>query len=352
MNLVTPILLIIIHQHFLTTMSSPVKLDSTSVPHIIDTIISHASADVVLAICSTSKHYRKRLATFLQHASIRRTKEDWGTQYLTSLSPHPLTPVCVPFVPALVEVLDQPECLCDECPVFCAAGDDLGAWSSLRVLRRMALAPCIANGLDTDDRSDAALLPVHTVVDFIDLNKQSDALSQPWADVHHHTKRYIAHLRWHEIADDEEETNRNMSALKLHRHGHIGRHEPLEIVIVLRSHTSDGHIPSPRNAAALVGRVLAPISWEWPDAPYALAAFTIVGAETFHYSLSGMIPASDGRAATSRAFVTFVMGYLARREHDPDAATEILANHTTFLDLDGWMSSLGEEKALLGEWVE
>ena len=109
---------------------------------IIDTILSYCSHESVVKFSWTSKHYRDKLALWLQlrHASIHR-RDGAAGHYLASKSPS--APENTPFLPDLVRILDVvDECACEDHDVYLRDDDGNSAFTSVRIVRRMMAAVC------------------------------------------------------------------------------------------------------------------------------------------------------------------------------------------------------------------
>lgn len=332
-------------------MTSPVMLDHTAYPYIIDNILGYASPDTLLAFCSTSKHYRKKLAKWLSHATIHRNSYS-STSYFMSR----VTPILqdLPFVPSSVQVLDvSDECRCSDSDLYFGSDEGDPAFPQLRVLRRMYSGICDTELCDSRG-GDSDVPAFDTVIDFIDFDYHQDRSHEPWITwitLDAKTSRYIVHLATSNHVTIEEVAEN----LTLHVRS---PDKSLNVIIVLWPHDEDRGDPLPRTAIIMVGTILDQVSQCFSSTRHcsSTTTITVVGGEAFGFSQDVTPPEHQDASHTS---ATAPKQSFRAQLHDRlyefvtpvalDTAHTLLNDHTTFLTLDEWHSSLGEAEAVLGE---
>lgn len=330
-------------------MTTTPILDHTAYPPIIDAILSHSSPDTLLAFTSTGKEYRAKLAVWLSHSTFTG---DRNVGHLVSNLPS--APSSLPLVPSLVRILDIDNNTCwleQGRKPYAPQDPTLAALTSLRTLRRLAGAAvtrevcyCVRDEWEWDVcdclLSHFELPPAHTVVDFL----EPDCPPNPGVERHlclrADTDRHIIHVGW---GEDDDAGPESLPARHYLWSEKIDTSH-FEVVIVLRP-------PSPGNRAAtdrhalLVRNIVDELVGKW-SAGHLRFALTIVGIE----ALDLASPASDPDARRSE-FAHLAHRRLSERaEHDITWCLRVLNERATFLALDEWRASLGDEVAVLGYW--
>lgn len=252
-------------------------IDHTAYSNIIDAILFHAAPDALLAFCSTAKQYRRRLAVSLYHCSL--TRKGNKNHRLTSKHDRSLTPAmpaAMPFVPALVVVLDLDDdnCRSHHDNLHAVDDDTNSAFTSLITLRRIA-AGFFEYGSCTCLRPHYPYLPpAATVVDFVNPDpshfRWHPSLSVAFGPK---TERYVLHIVWAEV--EPPYTARFSLAMENLDMG------PLEIVIVMSPvpghHCFDSAIEFLKDMIYLV-------SLNWGEHGLSGISLTLVGSEALDWS--------------------------------------------------------------------
>lgn len=317
-----------------------VKLDHTAYPYIIDTIVSHAAPDALLAFCSTSKQYRGRLAGWLSHSSMTRN----GNTGHRLTSKVPGAPTLVPFVPALVTVLDldDEECWSQHSNKHPTNDATLGAFSSLCVVRRLGIADNTTDDCTCKGRPHWVLPPVTTVVDYVEHSAATAYDESPVHSLGVDTQRYIFHFRWldTEAVDIEVLPYYFIIMAK-------GDLLPVDITFVLWPPGGQADI---EHAMAVVGNFIQYLAdvRKRSDGRSSLA-LTVVGIERLH--LPAPSPQGNANETPVRAFLRQVEHYLGLLSGESKRAQGLqLLDEAKFMEVDEWRASLGDEEDTLARW--
>lgn len=229
-----------------------VKIDHTSHPFIIDTILSYCDPAALLAFCSTSHQYRRKLAAWLDHSSFYR--EEDKKHRLTSRAR--CSPGALPFVPALVTVLDlNDECWSRRATLFTWKDTTAPAFTSLHIIRRLGFAVVL---VEEDEDMPAVpgrgLPPAATTVYYINLDWASLAHSTPVLVVEAPIRQLIVHLRWCDDEPFDRDSQRALCAEEIFNL--VEAREDLEVVFIIWPFTTSGDQPGYTSAAALISNLL------------------------------------------------------------------------------------------------
>lgn len=354
--------------HSLSTIMSTTMLDHTAYPDLIDTIVSNCTPETILAFCSTSKQYRKKLATWLSHSSFYR--EGNTNHRLTSKLPS--APASLPFVPALVEVLDMDDdaCWSRHANLHAARDPTLSAFTSLRTIRRMDVSTLNNDDCTCFGDTSWRLPRPTTDVDFIQVDTLPSYDRCPMIRMGPATERYVLHIRW-----------RNDNSFRLpgyHMSIDKSHVPPLDVTIVLWSPGLPGSVEC---AAMLVSwilhrfgsrwedqigwrrakqlgwqRVHEPgwtqedlVGWRWEHRGHFDISLTIVGVEALGLESSEM-DVDDEHTTQVQKFVGFVMDHLDQDLDSTLPYARSLLEDAKFKTVDQWHASLGNDMVTLGHW--
>lgn len=330
-------------------------IDHTAYPYIIDQILSYSTDDAFLAFHSTNKHYRAKLATWLSHASYYRHGPRDTTYRLVSKvarSPQPTF-----FIPALVQVLDLDDDTCWSQHDNIHPVDDRAhlAFTSLRIVRRFGAAALVTTPCNCSPQRPFSFPVPATMVDFVDLNTpaQMDLGSQV-NTVPVVTERYILHLRWSSPVPIAQPLPCWSHTPRLD-----GRRRNLQFDIVLWPSVTTVK-PSPHRAVQVVSAILKDVDMYRTHLSTRTKIFVkIVGVEAVDLASTPIAEDDDDDddellflpTGDIDDFALHVASHLRTRVHE-DVYSSISQDlmRVDFVTLAAWHASLGDDKAVLGEW--
>lgn len=271
-----------------TASKMSVTIDHEGFPHIIKLILSYATLGTRAAFSATCKQYREDIGDTLRHVRLRYD----GTAALPGFADSSNSPV--PCIPSLVSVIDLYGYFWNYAERKRIRRAFKSQFTNLQAIRRFPTSEEPSSSLGT--RTLARLGNVPTIVDYLDV----DILPKWWRkksqlDLNACLTRHILHLRW---CNDDEPRFPSIRFL-------VGSRN-LERVMVL-----------------------------WPHAEKrSKAARSRLTCETFLYNAALL----NGPKRLT------IVG--------PESLRSSAAHHGRYLSYETWWEELGDQKSVVGKWVE